>query len=541
MRVGIRVDASRAMSLGHLTRCLTLADALRERGAEIVFLSAPSTAAWRASVEGRGYEIRILAPGSASPLHHASHGPPPPLSGGGEAPSSPAERGRGTARSAVEGATAHGDWLPWDWRTDAAATIAAIDAPLDWLIVDHYALEENWERALRAAAARIMAIDDLADRPHDCDLLLDQNAQDEAKDRYAGLVPPAARRLIGPSYALLRPQFAAARGRPRDGSVKRILVFMSTTDAKGATLVALEALSAPRLAAIPVDVVVGSPSPHLEAIKARAAARGRATVHIDAEDMPALCNAADLAVGTGGVAALERCCLGLPTVAVSIAANQAPGLTNLGVRGAVVLAGRLGRLDPAAIASAVEALLDDPRRIRDLSEVAAALVDGQGAARVAEHVLAPGDSLTLRAATMDDAELLLAWRNEPSIRAFFFDANPVGMASHREWLEHKLGSPDHHHWIGMLDGAPIGSIRFDVEEDQAVISIIIAPPFQRRGFAAQLLARGEAALKSRRADVKMLVAEVLRGNLASRRLFLKAGFAAVAETDAIFRFEKICA
>src|SRR5579883_3311653 len=386
MRVGIRVDASRAMSLGHLTRCLTLADALRERGAEIVFLSAPSTAAWRASVEGRGYEIRILAPGSASPLHHASHGPPPPLSGGGEAPSSPAERGRGTARSAVEGATAHGDWLPWDWRTDAAATIAAIDAPLDWLIVDHYALEENWERALRAAAARIMAIDDLADRPHDCDLLLDQNAQDEAKDRYAGLVPPAARRLIGPRYALLRPQFAAARGRARDGSVKRILVFMSTTDPKGATLLALEALSAPRLAAIPVDVVIGSSSPHLEAIKARAAARGAATVHVDAVDMAALCATADLAVGTGGVAALERCCMGLPTVAMSIAANQKQGLSALAAASAIYHLGDYEDCSSESIAEAITILDRDPSKIQSMSSNATVLVDGRGAQRCGDLI-----------------------------------------------------------------------------------------------------------------------------------------------------------
>ncbi len=114
---------------------------------------------------------------------------------------------------------------------------------LDWLVVDHYALDAQWERAVRPSAAKLMVIDDLADRPHDCDLLLDQNAQDETKDRYAGLVPSSARRLIGPRYALLRPQFAAARGRARDGSVKRILVFMSATDPKGATLLALDALS----------------------------------------------------------------------------------------------------------------------------------------------------------------------------------------------------------------------------------------------------------------------------------------------------------
>lgn len=508
MRVGIRVDASRAMSLGHLTRCLTLADALKARRAEIVFLSAPETAAWRGLVEARGHEIRFLALDSPG--------------------------------AAVEGGTAHADWLPWDWRADAEATLAAIDAPLDWLIVDHYALEANWERALRARAARIMAIDDLADRPHDCDLLLDQNAQDEAEDRYAGLVPPAARRLVGPRYALLRPQFAAARGRVRDGSVKRILVFMSTMDANGATLLALDALSGARLAAISVDVVIGSSSPHLDAIQARAAARGQTTVHVDAEDMAALCNAADLSIGSGGVAALERCCLGLPTIALSIAPNQEPGLANLGARGAVVLVGSLERCGSATLADATKALIEDPLLTMNMAAVAAALVDGRGAERVANRLLDYGSRLTLRAATMEDAELLLAWRNEPSIRAFFFDSRLVDMASHRKWLEEKLKSADHYHWIGALDGAPIGSIRFDIGEGKAAVSILVAPEFQGRGLAAELLRRGEAALRTRRPDVKALIAKVLPGNAASRRLFAKADFALVEGTDAAFRFEKIC-
>jgi UDP-2,4-diacetamido-2,4,6-trideoxy-beta-L-altropyranose hydrolase len=538
LRVGIRVDASRVLSLGHLTRCLTLADALKARGADVVFLSAPSTAAWRTMIEGRGHEVRILALhalSEAGPLHRASRGPPPPLRGGGEEPSFPplrseAKRGRGTARSAVEGAAERDDNLPWGWRTDAEATFAALSEPLDWLIVDHYALDARWERAVRAAAVKIMVVDDLADRPHDCDLLLDQNAQDDSKDRYSGLLPPNARRLIGPHYALLRPQFSAARRRARDGSVKRVLVFMSATDPRGATLLALDALSLGRLAALPVDVVIGAGSPHLKAVEARAAARGRTTLHVDTDKMAALCAAADLAIGAGGVAALERCCVGLPSLVLSIAANQEPGLAALEAVGAVRLLGPVEGWTASALASEIETLIDDRRALLSLAERAAALVDGRGAARCAAAVA--GFSVALRKATFDDARCLLDWRNGDSVRLVSLNSAPIARADHLAWLRRKLADPDHAHWIGDSEGEACGSVRFDIADGKARVSITVAPGRRGGGLGAHLLAEGERRLLAERNDVVEFVAEILPDNAPSRRLFEKAGYRLGGAADA---------
>jgi UDP-2,4-diacetamido-2,4,6-trideoxy-beta-L-altropyranose hydrolase len=496
LRVGIRVDASRALSLGHLTRCLTLADALKMRGADVVFLSAPSTAAWRTMIEGRGYEVGILA------LH---------------------------APSESEGAVARGDWLPWGWRADAEATRAALRDRLDWLIVDHYALDARWEHAMRAAAGKIMVIDDLADRPHDCDLLLDQNAQDDTKDRYAGLTPPSARRLIGPHYALLRPQFAAAR-RPRDGSVKRILVFMSATDPKGATLLALDALCLGRLSALPVDVVAGAASPHLKGIEARAAARGRTSLHIDTDDMAALCAAADLAIGAGGVAALERCCVGLPSLALAIAANQAPGLAALEAAGAVRLLGAIEGWAASALAGEIEKLIDDHRALLLLAERAAALVDGRGAERCAAAIA--GFCVALRKVTLDDARRLLDWRNDDSVRLVSLNSEPIAWDGHVAWLQRKLADPDHAHWIAESEGEACGSVRFDVAAGKARVSITVAPGWRGRGLGAHLLAEGERRLLAERSDVAEFVAEILPDNAPSRRLFEKAGYRLSSAADA---------
>ena len=495
LRVGIRVDASRELSLGHLTRCLTLADALKARGAKIVFLSAPSTAAWRTMVEASGYEMRILSLGSE-----------------------------------VEGAAASDHRLPWGWRVDADATRAALSEPLDWLIVDHYALDARWEQAVRAAADEIMVIDDLAERPHDCDLLLDQNAQDETKDRYASLASSSTRRLIGPRYALLRPQFAAERGRVRDGSVKRILVFMSATDQRGATLLALDAMSQGRLAELPLDAVIGSASPHLKAIEARAAARGRTEMHVDTEDMAGLCAAADLAIGAGGVAALERCCLGLPSLSLSLAANQAPGLAALEAAGAVRSLGAVERWTAAALAGEIERLIDDRDALRSLSEHSAALVDGRGAARCAAAIFGP--DLALRRATLLDARRLLHWRNDDSVRLVSLNSAPIAWSDHLSWLQRKLADPDHLHWIGESDGEPSGSVRFDIAEGKARVSIAVAPRQRGEGLGGRLLAEGERRLLDERDDVVQFVAEILPGNAPSRRLFEKAGYLLSSAEDA---------
>jgi UDP-2,4-diacetamido-2,4,6-trideoxy-beta-L-altropyranose hydrolase len=490
-RIAIRVDASRAMSLGHLTRCLTLADALKARGAEIVFLSAPSIESWREMIAQRGHALSIL-PLAAREL-----------------------------KKDEKGAPAHADWLPWGWRADAEATLAALGEKVDWLIVDHYALDARWEKMSRKAAAKIMVIDDLADRAHDCDLLLDQNAQDLRTDRYAAYFAPNTRRLIGPRYALLRPQFAAARGRVRDSDVKRVLVFMSATDVTGATLQALEALSHHRLAATLVDVVIGSASPRLDAIKARAAWRG-AKVHVDTDDMAALCKAADFAIGAGGVAALERCCVGLPSMTISIAANQEPGLAALAEARAVRHLGRFEDLTHDKLASEIINLLSNKAFVSTLSKRAAALVDGRGAERCAAAILGP--IVTLRNATMDDARRLLDWRNEKSVRLASLNSKRIALSDHVAWLERKLGDPDHRHWIAESVGEACGSVRFDIGDGKAQVSIVVAPDQRGAGLGRLLLAEAEKRLLSERGDVKEFVAEVLPDNETSRRLFSRNGY-----------------
>ena len=351
MNVVIRVDASLRIGTGHLARCLTLANALKHGGAKALFICRHVTDFMRDQVRDTGHDLVVLPP----------------------------------REDAADGDLAHSAWLGVPQADDATDTLAALRqyGPVDWLVVDHYGLDARWEKALRPAAARLLALDDIADRPHDADLLLDQNLQDTDQDRYADLLPAASRRLIGPRFALLRPEFqmlAAARPKRRD----RMNIFFGGVDPDGMTVRATEALDCATLRDVPADIVIGMDNPHRARISALVENLPGATLHIQPANLGVLMNRAQLALGGGGATSWERCCLGVPTAIVSIAENQKSGCRALARARAAIYLGDIGQLSADCIARAVRGLLGNPRLLAAMSRRAGALVDGGGVERVAE-------------------------------------------------------------------------------------------------------------------------------------------------------------
>lgn len=298
MRVVMRVDASLQIGSGHVMRCLTLADELRSRGAEVHFICREHPGNLFALIAERGCPIVRL-----------------PLAEPEQIPSS--------------GDVAHAAWLGAPWQQDAQETVAALPSGgVDWLIVDHYALDQRWEQYVRPHVGKIMVIDDLADRPHDCDLILDQNVCDNMECRYDKLVLPHCRRFLGPRYVLLRPEFRVARKnlKDRDGTVKRILVFFGGSDLTNETtktLLAIKSLGFPDIA---VDVVVGVANPYKDQVKELCSSLPAARFYCQVDNMAQLMLSADLSVGAGGVTAWERMAMQLPTLAIAVADNQVEGL-----------------------------------------------------------------------------------------------------------------------------------------------------------------------------------------------------------------------
>jgi UDP-2,4-diacetamido-2,4,6-trideoxy-beta-L-altropyranose hydrolase len=352
MRVAIRVDATAQIGTGHFMRTLTLADRLAAAGARVRFVCRGLPPHLQALARGR-HELVDL-----------------PAAGAGAGPAD----------------LPHSHWLGASQAEDAAQTRAALAGESwDWVIVDHYALDARWEHALRAGVSRLLVIDDLADRNHECDLLLDQNLYPGAEERYAGRVPTACRQLLGPRHALLRTEFAAARAQlgPRADSVQRLMVFLGGMDAANHTGRALAGIALARLGPLAGDVVIGAQHSAGAEIERQCQQVGF-TCHRQTTRMAEMMAAADVAIGATGSASWERCCLGLPTIGIVIAANQEPIAAGLAAAGAILRVDEAPRRMEEGIAAALQLLANDAERRRAMATAATKLVDGKGSGRVVE-------------------------------------------------------------------------------------------------------------------------------------------------------------
>lgn len=250
----------------------------------------------------------------------------------------------------------------FDWNQDAGQTLKFLGLDtLDWLIVDHYGIDARWETLLRARSNYILAIDDLANRPHDCDVLLDQNYRQGLKQRYDGLVPAHCKKLLGPNYVLLRPEFCNARKNLRRdfSAVRRLLVNFGGTDEPNMSQRTVDAIRSLQLPTLAVDVVIGQANPHRNTLQQAVEALPGFLLHIQTERMAKLVSAADLAIGASGSSTWERCSLGLPTLAVVLADNQREAANELGRAGIIVNLGDQAGVSVRLLADAISRLIAD--------------------------------------------------------------------------------------------------------------------------------------------------------------------------------------
>ena len=492
IRVVFRVDANAEIGTGHLMRCLALAAELRRQGAQCAFVC-------------RGAGLEKTAPRITQEGHELLTLPK-------------------TTGFNADG-LAHSSWLPGGWRNDADASRAALAGRprADWLIVDHYALDARWQGALRDVAGRIMVIDDLADRDHDCDLLLDQNLPGPNDRRYADHVPTACATLLGPRYALLREEFAAHRktALATENAEPRLLILFGGADAQDLSGRCVDLLGRKGFQGH-VDVIAGPLYLLVEPLAERLAALPSATLHRQPSEVAAIMAGADLALGSPGVSSWERCTLGLPTLAIAVADNQEPQGEVLARAGAIAYLGRAPDVSEAALETALDHLLGNPWARKHMRQMAADICDGLGCRRVARRLLGVG--LSLRRAEAEDARPVFAWRNDDRVRRYSLDPSPLDLERHLAWFQRSLTDPARALLIAVFDSTPVGCLRFDFQEASARVSIFLDPERTGAGFATPILEASETWLRRERPDILALQAEILEANVASQRSFLAAGY-----------------
>ncbi len=427
-------------------------------------------------------------------------------------------------------------WLGVSQERDAAETIAALtEAKPDWLVVDHYGLDAEWEERVRSHVVKLMVIDDRTDRRHDCDVLLNQNYSTDGGERSARLVGPACMLLSGPRYALLREEYLARRRlrRQRDGRIRRVLVFFGGSDPANMTSLALGVLSAPEFSRWECDVVVGANHPNRKAIEEQASGRPLTTVHGPREHLADFMMQADLAIGAVGTTTWERMCLGLPTVAISIADNQRPVSEALATAGLIKYVGHMS--DANSLSRALRELTNSEGWLTDTSATNEIVVDGLGLPRVVETLLPTNAGhIRLRRAGSGDVISYFNWANDREVRRNANHSGPIEWSTHTRWFAEKLCDPAAFLFVLEADGLPVGQIRFDIDRDEARIDYSVDAIVRGRGWGTRLVQMGTRLMTDRgllrfRADVK-------EGNHASRAVFVRLGFTQAQAPDAGLSF-----
>ncbi len=472
MRFIFRADAGQAIGAGHVMRCMSLANALQARGGQACFVALDLPTHLENVLQAQGHEVRRLP-------------------------------------ESVRG----------DELADARATLDG-EQSLVACVVDHYQLGPDWEAEVMAHAP-VLALDDLG-RSHASRWLLDQNFYADPQARYATRCPANVQRLLGPSFALLRSEFAHAKASAhvRDGLVRHVLVFLGGMDADNLTATALKAIGHGLSPGVQVTVIAGASHPDLPGLQAWCDARGHAALHVQVCDMTPHLLAADIAIGAGGSSTWERCACGLPTVSICLADNQREVILE-GAR-----AGFLWGINhvPSAdeLATVLRALAGAPGLVQHMSRQSLQVTDARGAGRVAELLIPK--AMQVRHATADDARMIYEWRTSPEVMGASRNTASFPFEDHLAWLERVLQDPQRLLLIGLHDGREIGVVRFDIDGGRAEVSIFLAPGTMGAGLGRSLLAASEAKLRHKHPQVTRVDAWVNADNPRSFQLFQHLGY-----------------
>jgi len=351
MKFAIRADASVKLGAGHIMRCLTLADELTKHGQSCFFICRDLPGNLIFLIKQKKYKVYSL--NNTDILSHTGN----------------------KIYSGFDDEN-HGR----DQEQDACDTICAIKKirNIDWLIVDHYHLDEKWHKLLRPFVKNIMIIDDLANRNLDCDLLLDQNLYDDMASRYDDFVPAGSRRLLGPDFVLLRTEFLSEKKklRRRSNTLKRILVFFGGSDPTNETAKALAAIKLLNYSDLQVDVVVGKTNPHANAVREICKEMQSFTFHCQISNMAELMGKADLSIGAGGSAIWERSYLGLPTITIVTADNQLAVTEMVARMKAHIYVGRSEDVSVKQLSRVLQEIKKDPDSLGNMGSRALELMKG---------------------------------------------------------------------------------------------------------------------------------------------------------------------
>ncbi len=499
MKAIFRVDASLKMGTGHVMRCLALAKILKENGLDVGFICRKHEGNLIDKIRLSGFNVQELEV---------------------------------LEETEVNNKLAHSCWLGATQQQDADECIDIFKAEkIDWLIVDHYALDEQWHKRLKAYYEKLMVIDDLADRKHQCDILLDQTFGRQ-QDDYVELVTEGCELLLGSQYALLRPEFSKwrkysleRRSRPE---FKQLLINMGGVDVDNITGQVVDELKTCNLPSdINITIVMGGLAPHLNVIKSKANELPyKIEVRVDIDNMAEIMANTDIAIGAAGATTWERCCLGLATIQIVIAENQIFSAKILEQHNAVQLVTKVNEIS--------QLLESSNEWLKDVGVTASQICDGMGVYKVSNKmtdykiILEKFGEFELHNyvnLSADDKVLVLDMRNHSEIKKWMYSQDSISKKDHFKFIKSLENKIDQRYFLVKQKNNVIGSINFSEINlySSAELGIYTNPFLQLRG-SGRLIEAVASQYAFIELNVNKIKLEVFSDNEKAIYFYNKCGF-----------------
>ena len=515
--VVIRVDASTRIGTGHVMRCLTLAKKLAEHGSKVIFLAKQHQGNLNSIIKKQGFKLFELS----------------------------------APKESITRQTDEKYWLGCSYHDDAQECLLALNGiTVDLLIVDHYSLDYQWQSLMKANVVKqqtfkIMVIDDLANREYKCDLLLDQTLGREQSD-YIKLVPKDCLLLLGADFIMLRDEFSqhrqlATTKRAQTSSISNILITLGGTDPDNIAEKLLHWLITFKQTqpAIQVTLVANPASSFIDKLTKISISHRWINLISQPKSMAKIMLKADIAIGTSGATAWERCCLGLPSLSIISAENQNFLNDNLVKQGAIISMGHFTTLTYDNFEKSLNDILNNKHNYQQMSKLSFACCDGLGVTKVYNSLVNSFcPKVYLQKASYDDCQDIFNWQSNTEIRKYSHNSEPVEWHQHCSWLRSTVANDYKHLYMIKLKvhnsqtSLSVGLLRLDRRKKTHdaidagwLISILIASEMQGKKLAEQAINAIAHTYKK-----QGIIAEVHLDNLASHRLFIRSGFRVISPT-----------
>ncbi len=477
----IRADSAARIGTGHIMRCIALAQAWQGAGGKVAFLSYCESEILRQRIREQGFDF--------IPIER-----PHPDPGDMEK-------------------TLH---LLAQYKLNISSV---------WVALDGYHFTPGYQKTVRDKGYKLLIIDDynhLSD--YHADILLNQNINARELDYSCD---EDTIKLLGCKYTLLRREFLNCKYRKLEtpDKVRNILVTLGGADSDNVTLKVIKALNMIGDSDLDVKIVIGPANQHIKSLKKELAfSLFSYELLSSVKDMTRLMVWADATVSAGGSTCWELAFMGVPTVILILAENQTGISAGLAEKKVATDIGWHNNITPEGLTHALNEFLEDYPKRKAFFENGKKLVDGKGVQRVVSKMMGH-QKFTLRKANEEDCEMVWKWANASDARDVSFHTDPITWDTHKKWFFERLKDHQCVFYIGMNDdGYPIGQIRFNVDGNEAVISININKNFRGEGLGSRVIKKGCDALFVQESGIEAVSAWIKESNAISLRAFAKAGF-----------------